>query len=143
MGELVAMSTGDGATVTPGGATPDRPGFFFEPTVLAGVTPDDPVLDHEVFGPIAPGVAVDDDDHAIALANATPHGLAAYVYGGELGRTLGVTERIEAGMVGINRGLISDPAAAFGGVKQSGLGREGGHEGMLEFLEAKYIAVDW
>jgi succinate-semialdehyde dehydrogenase/glutarate-semialdehyde dehydrogenase len=97
----------------------------------------------EIFGPVAPVVAFADEDEAIALANATPFGLAAYVYTGDLARAFRVSERVDAGMVGVNRGFISDPAAPFGGVKQSGLGREGGHEGLLEFLEAKYIAVDW
>ncbi len=143
MDEFVTMATDAGATVTTGGSAPDRTGYFFAPTVLADVAADSPVLDHEVFGPLAPVVTFDDDDQAVTLANASPYGLAAYVYGGELGRTLRVAERIEAGMVGVNRGLISDPAAAFGGVKESGLGREGGHEGLLEFLEAKYLAVDW
>jgi succinate-semialdehyde dehydrogenase / glutarate-semialdehyde dehydrogenase len=83
------------------------------------------------------------EHEAVELANDTPFGLAAYVYTGNLARALRVAERVDAGMVGINRGFISDPAAPFGGVKQSGLGREGGHEGLLEFLEAKYIAVDW
>ena len=118
-------------------------GFFFSPTVLTGVTPDDPILDREVFGPIAPVVTFETDDEAVGLANNTPYGLAAYLYGGDLARNMRVAERVESGMVGINRGLISDPAAQFGGVKQSGVGREGGHEGMLEYLEAKYIAVDW
>ena len=97
----------------------------------------------EIFGPVAPVVAFSGEDEAVALANATPFGLAAYVYTGDLGRALRVAERVDAGMVGVNRGFISDPAAPFGGVKQSGLGREGGHEGLLEFLEAKYVAVDW
>lgn len=83
------------------------------------------------------------EDEAVAIANDTPYGLAAYVYSGDLARALRVSERVDAGMVGVNRGFISDPAAPFGGIKQSGLGREGGHEGLLEFLEAKYIAVDW
>ncbi|MEK9809458.1 MAG: aldehyde dehydrogenase family protein, partial [Candidatus Nanopelagicales bacterium] len=90
-----------------------------------------------------PVVSFATEDEGVALANATPFGLAAYVYTSDLARALRVSERIDAGMVGVNRGFISDPAAPFGGVKQSGLGREGGHEGLLEFLEAKYIAVDW
>lgn len=140
---LVDSSVAAGATVLVGGERPEGPGAFYPPTVLEGLSPDDPILDAEIFGPVAPVVTFASEDEAIALANATPFGLAAYVYTGDLARALRVSERIEAGMVGVNRGFISDPAAPFGGVKQSGLGREGGHEGLLEFLEAKYIAVDW
>ncbi|MFQ5967599.1 MAG: NAD-dependent succinate-semialdehyde dehydrogenase [Acidimicrobiia bacterium] len=143
LGELVGVSTGAGSTVATGGSAPDRPGFFFEPTVLAGVRSDDPILGHEIFGPVAPVVTFESEEEAIALANATHHGLAAYLYTGDLARALRVSEALEAGMVGVNRGLISDPAAPFGGVKESGIGREGGHEGMAEFLETKYIAADW
>jgi succinate-semialdehyde dehydrogenase/glutarate-semialdehyde dehydrogenase len=143
MKELVAASTGSGSSVAAGGGAPERPGFFFEATVLTGVTSDDPILGREIFGPVAPIVTFASDEEAIALANDTPYGLAAYLYTGDLARGLRVAEAIETGMVGVNRGLISDPAAPFGGVKESGLGREGGHEGMLEFLETKYIAADW
>jgi succinate-semialdehyde dehydrogenase / glutarate-semialdehyde dehydrogenase len=143
MVEVVDLTTGGGASVVTGGHAPDRPGFFFEPTVLSGVSPDSPVLQREIFGPIAPIVEFETEDEAVSLANDTIHGLAAYVYSGDLARALRVSEAIEAGMVGVNRGLISDPAAPFGGVKQSGLGREGGHWGMLEFLETKYIAANW
>ena len=132
-----------GATVLVGGSRPDGPGAYYPPTVLSGLSGDDPILDIEIFGPVAPVVAFSGEDEAVALANATPFGLAAYVYTGDLGRALRVAERVDAGMVGVNRELTSDPAAPYGGVKQSGLGREGGHEGLLEFLEAKYIAVDW
>jgi succinate-semialdehyde dehydrogenase/glutarate-semialdehyde dehydrogenase len=143
MSEVVETSTGSGAKVLTGGHAPDRPGFFFEPTVLGGVEPGASILGQEIFGPIAPVVTFDTDDEAIRLANDTIHGLASYLYTTDLSRALRVSEALEAGMVGINRGLISDPAAPFGGVKQSGLGREGGHDGMLEFLETKYIAADW
>jgi succinate-semialdehyde dehydrogenase/glutarate-semialdehyde dehydrogenase len=143
LGELVGASVGAGATVATGGGAPDRPGFFFEPTVLTNVTSRDPILAEEVFGPVAPIVTFESDDEAIALANDTDLGLAGYVYSGDLARAMRAAEAIETGMVGINRGLISDPTAPFGGVKQSGLGREGGHEGMMEFLETKYIAADW
>src|SRR5690625_2946586 len=101
------------------------------------------MLAHEIFGPVAPVTTFSSDDEAIELANATPFGLAAYVYSGELGRGLRAAEAIEAGIVGLNRGFVSDPAAPFGGMKQSGLGREGAHDGMLEFLETQYIAADW
>ncbi len=140
---MVDSSVAAGATVLVGGARPEGPGAYYPPTVLSGLTSNDPILDVEIFGPVAPVVAFSGEDEAVALANATPFGLAAYVYTGDLGRALRVAERVDAGMVGVNRGFISDPAAPFGGVKQSGLGREGGHEGLLEFLEAKYIAVDW
>jgi succinate-semialdehyde dehydrogenase/glutarate-semialdehyde dehydrogenase len=140
---MVEASRNAGATVLVGGNRPEGPGAYYPPTVLAGLSPDDPILDVEIFGPVAPVVAFATEAEAIAIANSTPYGLAAYVYTGDLGRALRVAERIHAGMVGVNRGFISDPAAPFGGVKQSGLGREGGHEGLLEFLEAKYIAIDW
>ncbi len=141
--ELVGVSTGAGSRIAVGGHAPDRPGFFFEPTVLTGVLRDDQILRHEIFGPVAPVVTFESEDEALALANDTPHGLAAYLYTGDLTRGLRVAEAIETGMVGINRGLISDPAAPFGGVKESGLGREGGHQGMAAFLETKYIAAEW
>jgi succinate-semialdehyde dehydrogenase/glutarate-semialdehyde dehydrogenase len=143
MKELVGVSTGSGASVATGGGAPDRPGFFFEPTVLTNVGRSDPILDREVFGPLAPVVRFESEEEALALANDTEYGLAAYLYTGDLARGMRVAEALESGMVGINRGLISDPAAPFGGVKESGLGREGGQYGMFEFLETKYIAADW
>lgn len=143
MGSLVGASVDAGARVGVGGHAPDRPGFFWEPTVLADVGPENPILDHEIFGPIAPVVRFTTEAEAIEMANDTVHGLAAYLYSSDLERALRVSEALEFGMVGVNRGLVSDPAAPFGGVKQSGIGREGGHVGLLEFLESKYIAVDW
>ena len=143
MAESVELATGAGGDVLAGGKAPDRPGFFFEPTVLAGVPADAEVLGREIFGPVAPIVTFGSEEEAVAMANDTIHGLAAYLYTGDLSRGLRVAEALESGMVGINRGLISDPAAPFGGVKQSGIGREGGHEGMKEFLEIKYIAASW
>jgi succinate-semialdehyde dehydrogenase/glutarate-semialdehyde dehydrogenase len=140
---LVDASIAAGSTALIGGERMDGPGSYYPPTVLSGISADDPILDIEIFGPVAPVVSFTTEEEAIALANATPFGLAAYVYTGDLARALRVSERVDAGMVGVNRGFISDPAAPFGGVKQSGLGREGGHEGLLEFLEAKYIALDW
>jgi succinate-semialdehyde dehydrogenase / glutarate-semialdehyde dehydrogenase len=101
------------------------------------------ILDEEIFGPVAPVVRFTDQADAIALANSTEYGLVSYLYTRDLRRALQVAEALEAGMIGINRGVVSDPAAPFGGVKQSGLGREGGHDGLLEFTETKYIAVDW
>ncbi len=141
--QLVGVATGAGSSVAIGGNAPDRPGFFFEPTVLTGVGTDNPILDEEIFGPVAPVIRFSTEEEAVTLANDTEHGLAAYVYTSDLAKGLRVAEAIETGMVGLNRGLISDPAAPFGGVKESGLGREGGHYGIFEFLETKYIAADW
>ncbi|MGX6603496.1 NAD-dependent succinate-semialdehyde dehydrogenase [Micromonosporaceae bacterium Da 78-11] len=140
---LVQAALQAGATATIGGARPAGPGFYYPPTVLTGVAPDAPILREEIFGPVAPIVTFTTDDEAVRLANDTEYGLVAYVYTGDLARGLRLSEAIEAGMVGLNRGLVSDPAAPFGGVKQSGIGREGGHEGLLEYLESKYIAVNW
>jgi len=141
--DLVAASTADGARVLTGGGPPDRAGWYFEPTVITDLDPSADLLATEIFGPVAPVVAFDDEAEAIAQANDVAHGLAAYLYTSDLGRALRVAEALDVGMVGVNRGLISDPAAPFGGVKQSGLGREGAHEGLLEYLETKYVAVDW
>jgi succinate-semialdehyde dehydrogenase / glutarate-semialdehyde dehydrogenase len=140
---LVASATDDGATVLTGGAAPDRVGYFYSPTVLDSVPPGAGILSTEIFGPVAPIVRFTADEEAIALANATEYGLVSYLYSTDLRRCLRVAEALEAGMIGVNRGVVSDPAAPFGGVKQSGLGREGAHEGLLEFTETKYIAVDW
>ncbi len=127
--------------------TPDRPlpdaGFFYPPTVLTGVRPDSAILREEIFGPVAAIVAFDDPDEAIRLANGTEYGLVSYVFSDDLAAGLATAKRLESGMVGLNRGVVSDAAAPFGGVKQSGLGREGAHEGILEYLEQKYISVDW
>lgn len=136
---LVDAAVDAGARTVVGGATPAGPGAFYPATVLADVAADAEILDQEIFGPVAPIVPVDSDAEAIALANATDYGLISYVYSGELGRALRAAEAIESGMVAINRGVISDPAAPFGGVKLSGLGREGGFDGIGEFLETKYI----
>jgi succinate-semialdehyde dehydrogenase/glutarate-semialdehyde dehydrogenase len=145
--ELVQGAVGAGAEAVVGGRRPDdgayAAGFFYEPTVLLGVRPGSPILDEEIFGPVAPIVTFDDEDEAIRLANATEYGLVSYVYTGDLARGLRVSEALDSGMVGLNRGLVSDPAAPFGGTKQSGIGREGGHDGMLDYLESKYIAVAW
>jgi succinate-semialdehyde dehydrogenase / glutarate-semialdehyde dehydrogenase len=140
---LVGAAIEAGATATIGGRRPEGPGFYYPPTVLTGVAPDAAILREEIFGPVAPVVTFTGEDEAVRLANDTEFGLVAYLYTGDLARGLRVSERIEAGMVGLNRGLVSDPAAPFGGVKQSGIGREGGHEGLLEYLESKYIAVNW
>jgi len=111
--------------------------------VLGGVHPDARILGEEIFGPVAPVVTFGDADAMIEQANDTEHGLVAYVYMRDLSPGLAISEALESGTVGQNRGLVSDPGAPFGGVKQSGVGREGRHEGMLEFLESKYIAVEW
>jgi len=140
---LVRSTVAVGAKVLIGGEPTPGPGYFYPPTVLAAVPKDAPVLREEIFGPVAPVVAFDTEEEAIRLANQTEFGLVSYVYTGDLARGLRVAEAIESGMVGINRGLVSDPAAPFGGVKQSGIGREGGHEGILEFTESKYIAATW
>jgi succinate-semialdehyde dehydrogenase / glutarate-semialdehyde dehydrogenase len=140
---LVDSATGDGAAVLTGGRAPDRTGYYYQPTVLDSVPPAAGILSEEIFGPVAPIVRFTDPDEAIMLANSTEYGLVSYVYSHDLRRALRVAEALEAGMVGINRGVVSDPAAPFGGVKQSGLGREGAHDGLLEYTETKYIAVDW
>src|SRR5215218_9648294 len=140
---LVAEAVAAGATLELGGHTPEGPGFYYPPTVLTGVSSDAEILHTEIFGPVAPIVTFTTEEEAVALANNTEYGLVSYVYTADLARGLRVSERIEAGMVGLNRGLVSDPAAPFGGVKESGLGREGGVEGLLAFTESKYIAVSW
>jgi succinate-semialdehyde dehydrogenase/glutarate-semialdehyde dehydrogenase len=142
--ELVDGATSaDGAKVVTGGRKPDRRGFFYEPTLLDGVPAHAAILDTEIFGPVAPVVRFTDEADAIRWANATEFGLVSYVYTRDLSRGLRVSEALEAGMIGLNRGLVSDPAAPFGGVKQSGIGREGAHDGLLEYTETKYIATDW
>jgi succinate-semialdehyde dehydrogenase / glutarate-semialdehyde dehydrogenase len=140
---LVTDAVARGARTLIGAQRPERPGFYYDPTVLMDVTADADILGEEIFGPVAPIVRFDDEQQAIRLANATEYGLVSYVYTGDLARGLRVSEQLETGMVGLNRGLVSDPAAPFGGVKQSGIGREGGHEGVLDYLESKYIAVQW
>ena len=133
----------DGARMlTPERELPAR-GHFLAPLVLDGVDPDAAILREEVFAPVAPIVAFRDEDEAIRMANDTDMGLASYVYSADLARALRIAEALETGMAGINTGVLSDPAAPFGGVKQSGIGREGGHHGMAEFLETKYLAVNW
>jgi succinate-semialdehyde dehydrogenase / glutarate-semialdehyde dehydrogenase len=141
--ELVQGAVDAGGRVVVGGSRPSRPRFYYDPTVLIGVPPTASILREEIFGPVAPIVTFTDEAEAIRLANDTEFGLVSYVYTGDLARGLRVSEAMESGMVGLNRGLVSDPAAPFGGTKQSGIGREGGHEGMLDYLESKYIAVTW
>jgi succinate-semialdehyde dehydrogenase/glutarate-semialdehyde dehydrogenase len=141
--ELVDDAIAKGAVVTTGGVTTDGIGWFYPPTVLTGVPADALILREEIFGPVAPIVVFDTEEQAITLANDTEYGLVAYLYTADLARGLRVSEALESGMIGLNRALVSDPAAPFGGVKQSGLGREGGHDGLLEYLESKYIALSW
>ncbi|KGM35803.1 NAD-dependent succinate-semialdehyde dehydrogenase, partial [Inquilinus limosus] len=138
---LVDDALSRGARLLCGGRRPDGPGCFYPPTVLDGVPADAAMAQEEIFGPVAALSRFETEDEAVALANATEYGLAAYVFTRDLARGLRVCRRLETGMVGLNRGLVSDPAAPFGGTKQSGLGREGGAQGVLEFLEAKYIAT--
>jgi len=139
--DLVSDAVSRGATVAVGGVAPGGPGNFYPATVLADVPADARILKEEVFGPVAPITGFDSEEEGIAAANDTEYGLAAYIYTQSLDRALRMAESIDAGMVGVNRGVISDPAAPFGGVKQSGFGREGGTEGIEEYLETKYIAL--
>jgi succinate-semialdehyde dehydrogenase/glutarate-semialdehyde dehydrogenase len=139
--ELVDSSVAAGGTLKTGGKSPTGAGAFYPATVLS-VKNDNPILKQEIFGPVAPIVTTNSDEEAIELANATEFGLIAYVYSKDLKRAIRVAESLESGMVAINKGVISDPAAPFGGFKQSGLGREGGFAGIEEFLETKYIGVE-
>jgi len=141
--ELVATAVADGARVVTGGTRPEREGFYFDPTVLLDVPTGSGILAEEIFGPVAPIVTFTDEAEAVRIANATEFGLVSYVYTRDLARGLRVSEALDSGMVGLNRGIVSDPAAPFGGTKQSGIGREGGHEGMLDYTESKYIATSW
>jgi succinate-semialdehyde dehydrogenase/glutarate-semialdehyde dehydrogenase len=141
--ELVESAAEDGGKVVTGGRAPERRGFYYQPTVVDQVPADAAVLRTEIFGPVAPIVRFTSESDAVAWANDTEFGLVSYVYTADLARGLRVSEALEAGMVGLNRGLVSDPAAPFGGVKQSGIGREGAHDGLLEFTETKYIATNW
>ena len=138
---LVDDAVAGGAKVLTGGKKPDGPGFFYPPTVLVDVAPDAEIARSEIFGPVAVISAFETEDEAVARANDSPVGLTAYLYTRDLTRALRVVERLEVGMVGLNRGLVSNPAAPFGGVKDSGLGREGGAEGIAEYLLIKYAAI--
>ena len=140
---FVADALDKGATLECGGTIPEGPGYFYPPTVLSNVPQDADCVHDEIFGPVAAIQTFTDEEDAIARANATEYGLVAYVFSRDFRRAMQVCERLDYGMVGLNRGLVSDPAAPFGGTKQSGLGREGGHEGMLEFMETQYISADW
>jgi succinate-semialdehyde dehydrogenase/glutarate-semialdehyde dehydrogenase len=140
--DLVDDAVGKGATALIGGGKVDGAGYFFEPTVLSGVSPEARLLKEEIFGPVAPIASFDSEEEAIAAANDTEYGLVAYVFTNDLKRALRVCEGLETGMVGLNQGMVSNAGAPFGGVKQSGIGREGGNEGIDEYLETKYVAVN-
>jgi succinate-semialdehyde dehydrogenase / glutarate-semialdehyde dehydrogenase len=142
--ELVGDAVDRGARVLTGGGQlsgPAHPGYFFEPTVLAEVSDDARLLSEEIFGPVAPVATFTSDEQALDAANRTEYGLVSYVYTRDLDRAFRVCEGLESGMVGLNQGVVSNPAAPFGGVKQSGFGREGGFEGIGEYLETKYVAL--
>jgi succinate-semialdehyde dehydrogenase/glutarate-semialdehyde dehydrogenase len=140
--DLVQDAIGRGATAVVGGQQRDGAGYFYEPTVLTDIPDDAKLLQEEIFGPVAPVKGFADEDEAIAAANDTEYGLVAYVYTNDLKRALRVCERLETGMIGLNQGIVSNAQAPFGGVKQSGFGREGGYEGIEEYLETKYVAVN-
>jgi succinate-semialdehyde dehydrogenase/glutarate-semialdehyde dehydrogenase len=140
--ELVDDAVSKGGDVVVGGNIPDGRGYFYEPTVIRGISDDARVLKEEIFGPVAPVKDFSDEDEAIAAANDTEYGLVAYVFTRDIKRALRVCEGLETGMVGLNQGMVSNVGAPFGGVKQSGLGREGGHWGIEEFLETKYVAIN-
>jgi succinate-semialdehyde dehydrogenase/glutarate-semialdehyde dehydrogenase len=141
---LVDRAVADGAEVAHVSPVPDGlTGHFYPPTILRGVRADAEIVAEEIFGPVAPVVEWSTEEQLLEQVNASEFGLAAYVFAGDLQRALRIAERTEAGMVGVNRGIVSDPSAPFGGVKQSGLGREGAREGLEEFLETQYFSVDW
>ena len=139
--QLVTDAVHDGATVVTGGTIPEGPGTFYTPTVLLGVPAESQINSEEIFGPVAPITTFASEEEAIERANATEYGLASYAYTNDLGRTIRLAEKLEYGMVGINTGLISNAAAPFGGVKSSGFGREGGFEGIEEYLDTTYVSL--
>src|SRR5712671_6047998 len=140
---LVEDAVGKGAKILTGGKRPDGTGYFYPATVLSNVPDNAKMLIEEIFGPVASLQTFTDESDVIKRANDTIYGLVAYLYTKDLGRGMRVSEKLDFGMIGLNRGLVSDPAAPFGGMKQSGIGREGAHEGLMEFLETQYIAVSW
>jgi succinate-semialdehyde dehydrogenase/glutarate-semialdehyde dehydrogenase len=141
--DAVAGAVSRGAKVLCGGAASTEPAFGYQATVLAGVSPHDEILQDEIFGPVAALVSYSDEQEMLSLANNVEHGLVGYVFTRDAARGMRIAEALETGMVGFNRGLVSDPSAPFGGVKASGIGREGGHDGLLAFLETKYVAGNW
>jgi len=140
--ELVRDAIGRGAQAVVGGQARDGAGYFYNPTVLTDVPDDAKLLHEEIFGPVAPVRGFGDEDEAIAAANDTEYGLVAYLFTNDLKRALRVCERLETGMIGLNQGMVSNASAPFGGIKQSGFGREGGYEGIEEYLETKYVAIN-
>jgi succinate-semialdehyde dehydrogenase/glutarate-semialdehyde dehydrogenase len=141
--ELVDDAVSRGAKVLTGGSLPNGPGYFYPPTVLADVPDDARCFQEEIFGPVAALTRFSSEADVVERANATEYGLVAYLFTKDVKRGLKLSEQLEFGMIGLNRGLVSDPAAPFGGVKQSGIGRVGGHEGLMEFLETQYVSVEW
>src|ERR1700716_4218828 len=141
--ELVDDAVGRGAKILTGGKSPAGPGHFYPPTVLDAVADSATLLHEEIFGPVAAIQTFKSDDEVVRRANDTEYGLIAYLYTKDLSRGMRVSEQLDFGMIGLNRGLVSDPAAPFGGMKQSGIGREGAHEGLMEFLETQYVSVTW
>ncbi len=139
--QLVNDAVDDGATVVTGGSRIEGEGFFMKPTVLADVRTTSRVVREEIFGPVAPVMTFDTAEEAIEIANSTEFGLIAYVFGQDISEAVRVAEGLHTGMVGLNSGVISNPAAPFGGVKESGLGREGGFEGIEDYLETKYVGL--
>jgi succinate-semialdehyde dehydrogenase/glutarate-semialdehyde dehydrogenase len=141
--ELVTDAVSKGAKILTGGKRPEGPGYFYPATVLSNVPDNAMMLQEEIFGPVASLQTFTSEEDVIKRANDTIYGLVAYLYTKDLGRGMRVSEQLDFGMIGLNRGLVSDPAAPFGGMKQSGIGREGAHEGLMEFLETQYISVNW
>jgi succinate-semialdehyde dehydrogenase/glutarate-semialdehyde dehydrogenase len=141
--ELVDDAVKRGAKILTGGKKPEGPGFFYPATVIDNVPDGAKMLNEEIFGPVASIQTFKSEDEAIRRANDTEYGLVAYLYTKDLSRGMRVSEQLEFGMIGLNRGLVSDPAAPFGGMKQSGIGREGAHDGLMEFLETQYVSVAW
>src|SRR5882762_6643205 len=141
--ELVDDAVGKGAKILTGGKAPNGPGHFYPPTVLDAVPEEAAMLREEIFGPVAAIQSFKSEGEVIKRANDTEYGLVAYLYTRDLSRGMRVSEKLDFGMIGLNRGLVSDPAAPFGGMKQSGIGREGAHEGLMEFMETQYISVNW
>ena len=141
--ELVDDAVKRGAKVLTGGAIPNGPGYFYQPTVLVDVPEDARCFDEEIFGPVAALTRFSDEADCVKRCNDTEYGLVAYVFTKDMKRGMAFSEQLDFGMIGLNRGLVSDPAAPFGGMKQSGIGREGAHHGIMEFLETQYISVEW
>jgi succinate-semialdehyde dehydrogenase/glutarate-semialdehyde dehydrogenase len=139
--ELIADASAKGGKIVSGGKRHALGGSFFEPTVIAGATTDMRFSKEEIFGPVAPVFRFETEEEAVDLANDTEYGLACYFYTGDLGRAFRVMEGLKYGMVGVNEGIITTPEAPFGGVKESGLGREGGHQGIEDYLDTKYVCI--